>query len=76
MEILKPPLTDPRPVSPVLTLHVLAGIAAGFVGGVALSALFAALRIDRRPRRRALQSSPVLSTVAGGAAPLKSTAQS
>jgi uncharacterized protein involved in exopolysaccharide biosynthesis len=72
MEILKPPLTDPRPVSPVLTSHVLAGIAVGFVGGLAMSAFFATLLRHRRPRRRVLQSSPVLSSVPGGAAALKS----
>jgi uncharacterized protein involved in exopolysaccharide biosynthesis len=76
MEILKPALTDPRPVSPVLTMHVLAGMAAGFVVGLAISALFAALRADRRPRRRTLQSAPVLSSIPVGAASLKSTAQS
>ena len=58
MEILKPPLANPRPVSPSLTRYVLAAIAVGLVLGVSISAATAGLR-GRRSDRAAARSSKV-----------------
>jgi uncharacterized protein involved in exopolysaccharide biosynthesis len=41
MEVLKPPLANPRPISPSLTLYVLVAIAAGLVLGIVASAISA-----------------------------------
>jgi uncharacterized protein involved in exopolysaccharide biosynthesis len=52
MQILKPPFADPRPVSPSLTINVLASIAAGLVLGLVASVISASLRSSRRSDRQ------------------------